>query len=232
VSDKRNNTNATDNRKYLFLVAFLILIGFCVYFYFSITHTEEMMLHEKLIDRESVVDVICETIDRFVEADNDWGDYNYQAVLSSVVTRLDGEMDVYAELFDANLRGVSRRIQTYEESPFELTDYPELIQEMGENEHGEVTVRYDKPGVTPHDIHIYYRWAPTDASQQNRLLIVLGISKFTLYNKISAWVVYGAAALIVITAVFMLAAIMLLCRLGSVYTQRRGDNKWRRKASS
>jgi hypothetical protein len=156
---------------------------------------------------------------------------HYRTILSGVVSELDATTGVYAELFDADLNNISERSQTYGEALFEAAEYPELMQAMGGNEQGESTVRFDKQGTPPHDIYIYFRWVPTDNTLHNRMLIVLGMSRYSVSNSISSWIVYGAAALIIIAAAFILAAEILLSRVGSISAQKEGSKKWRKTSS-
>ena len=167
-----------------------------------------------------------------MEVDNNWDTYDYAAVASGTVAMLDDMFGTYAELFDQNIKNLSERSQTFELVDFSATNYPELVQAMRENDRGEWTVWLDEPGAPPHNVYIYYRWVPTDASLQNRLLIALGVSKHTIDNNISAWVAYGAVALIMVSAVFIVGSVILLCRLGTIYTRRGGADRWRGKIYS
>ncbi|MCL1964266.1 MAG: hypothetical protein FWF69_04305 [Firmicutes bacterium] len=226
-------THIGDFKKYPFLMVFLVLIAFCAYFYVARNNMDETLLKEMIADRRVAIDTICDTINRFVEADNDWATYDYVTILSGVVAELDAARGVYAELFDTDMHNLSKRWQAFvEDAAFEAEDYPALLQTMRENERGEVTIWFDKPDTPSHDIHIYYRWVPTNKALEGRLLIVLGVSKYAINHNISSWITYGAAALIAVTAVLMLGAVMLLCRLGYIYQQRGGADKWRRKIFS
>ena len=219
-------------RKYLFLIPFLLLIGFCAYFYAAMNHMEDRLLREKIADRRFAVNIICDEIDRLVETDDNWGVYDYVTILSDVVAQIDGTGGTYAELFDEGIHGVSERSPLFDGAPFDPMEYPDLARAMRENEAGEMVVEFDKPGAPKHDLSVYFRWVPTDTTLEHRLLVVVGVSKFSIDSDISVWVAYGAAVLIIVTAALMLGAVILLCRLGSIYELRGGASKWRRPISS
>ena len=208
-------------------MAFLTLVAFCVYFYWAISHTEEMILQEKLTDLRFGADVVCDQIDHLATYNKDWGVYDYPALLARAVEKVDASEDTYAELFNADLDSISERTPFYEGAPFVPAEYPALISAMAVGERGEMTVWFDKPGVIPQDTHLYYRWVPSDTTAEDRLLVLVGASKYSIDNSFSAWITYGAIALILVTAVLITSAVVLLCRLGYIYEQRGGADKWK-----
>jgi len=110
--------------------------------------------------------------------------------------------------------------------------YPEIVSAIMSRENGTYKLWFDKEGATPHDLYIYYRWIPTDKSLDNRLLVMIGVSKYSVNTNIGAWITYGALALIIISAIFIIGAVILLCQLGYIYNNREGGGKWRSKTSS
>ena len=220
-----------DGRKYLIAIALVILIAFCGFFYYAFAHVNDALLREKIIDRKFDVDLICDQIDHFVELDNDWEEYDYRTTLAYVVAEIDGTVGTYAELFDKDMNGVSERTPLYEGAPFDPREYPELMEAIRAKERGEMNVLFDK-GAAPHDMNIYFRWVPTDKTLTNRYLVIIGVTQVSVNTTISALLKYGAVALIVVAAIFIIGSVILLCRLGYIYQSRGGTDKWRHLISS
>jgi hypothetical protein len=219
--------------RYLLAVALVIMLAFGVYFYFAFEHAESRLVEEKYAARIMTTNVLCVTIDAFVDAGRDWGVYDYDAILASVAAYIDAsgrDASSYAELFDSSLNSLSERTPYYSPMPFNPHDHPELIEAVLKNEIGHMTIQLEHPG-DPHNIYLYYRWIPTDPTQDNRLLLIAGITKHSVNHHISQGVKYGAAALMVITTGFIVWTTMLLVRLGSVHDMRGKDKKWRAETS-
>jgi hypothetical protein len=70
---------------------------------------------------------------------------------------------------------------------------------------------------------------PTDAELDGRLLIMVGVSQFSIDTDIGEWLIWGAVALIVTTSAFIIGTVILLANLGHIYAQRKGADKWRKK---
>jgi len=195
----------------LFSAAFIILIAFCAYFNYALAHINDTLLHEKIIDRRFAVDLACDEIDRLVMLRDDWDGFEYVTILSSVAAQIDATGGTYCQLFDGGLQSLSDRSPLFDGAPFDPWEYPALVQAVRSNECGEAAVWFDKEGTVPHTLHLYYRWIPTDETVENRLLMVVGVSKFSINAEISSGVTYGAAALIAVSAVFIVGSVVLLC---------------------
>lgn len=219
--------------RYLLAVALAILIAFGVYFYIAFEHAESRLVAEKYNARIMTANVLCVTIDAFVDAGRDWEIYDYDAVIASVAAYIDASRDAssYAELFDSNLRSLSDRTPYNPLMPFDPNDYPELKEAVKQNEYGRMTVLLEHPD-DPHNIYLYYRWIPTDQTLENRLLLMTGVTKYSVNFHISQGLKYGAFALIVGTAVIVISATLLLVLLGSVHGMRGEGKKWRPATSS
>ena len=220
--------------KYLFIAVILVLVAFCGYFNYAFNCIYDTMLQEKIIDRQLDTDIVCTQIDKFIENDNDWNSYDYASILSAVAYFMDAahRSGSYTELFDHNLNGLSKRSPLFEGAPFDPRDYPELIEAVNANESGHVTVSFDKVDVPEHDLHLYFRWIPTDNTLENRLIIITGVSKFSINTAIGDEIIYGAVVLIIITAIFNIGTVIMLCQLGYIRNLRKGSDKWRSRISS
>ena len=203
-----------DKRKCLLAGAGLILIMFCGYFYFAFKQMDKAILKEKISDKQFYIDLICDSIDAVVEKEGNWDNYDYDSILHRAVLKIDSAKGIYAGLFDSNLNSLTEEYRTFEEVPFDPKDYPGVIEDIKNNIRGEAVVFFNKEGVSnPYDMHLYYRWVPTDKKYNNKLLIIVGVSKYSIDASIEDWVTYGAGVLIIVSLIFVAWAIVLYAGL-------------------
>jgi len=201
--------------RYLLAAALLVLVLFCVYFAYALSTA---MVQEKFTDRKLEADLICDEIDDFLILDNDWGSYDYQSVLSKMVSQIDATVTSYAELFDEGLASVSVRTPLFNERPFDPKDYPGFLEAIGHNERGDIAISVGGGGGAPaYTQYMYFRWVPTDKTLSNRMLVVVGVSKYSLNNGIPPLIEYGAVALIIVSSIFIIGATILFCKLRDKY---------------
>lgn len=219
-------------KRYLLAAALFVLVAFCGYFYYAFGHVNNVLLNEKIIDRRFDIDIICDEIDRIIEQNKDWDTYNYKSILSSLVTKIDATVGTYSELFDEQMKSLSVRRPLFGKAPFAPFNYPQLMDAIQNNEYGDMKIMFNEIGAIPHIIHVYFRWTPTDKSLKNRMLVLVGVSRFSIDSNIGNEIIYGAVALIIVASLFILVCVILLCQLGFIYKSRQGDDKWRQKISS
>ena len=207
------------------LVAGAVLIGFCAYFYLAGGEIVNALLREKVLEKQLDIDLICEQIDKFIQLDEDWGDYDYIPILSHDIERLDKVPGTFAALYDNDLVTLSEREPSYN-TPFEPTEHPEFVEAVQENRIGTMELWFEADDVPGRTMYVYYRWVPTDDSLSGQLLTVVAISKHSVNTSIADWVMIGAAVLILCAGVMLFATIILLAALGEVWAKREGD-KWR-----
>jgi hypothetical protein len=213
--------------KYLFLLPIVLMIAFSVFFHILLDEIGNALLHEKMIEKRLNIDLIDSQIDRFIELDDDWGTYDYESILAYDMNTLDKLPLTFAALYDENLNNLSVRAPSYESAPFDPMIYEEFLQAIYENERGDIKVLFAPPDSEERDMLIYFRWVPSDASLNNRLLTVVAISRYSVDTPLSGWIVYGTATLIFVTTLLNLVLVALLCNLGNVYSKRKGRVKWR-----
>ena len=218
-------------RKSLFVVAIFVLISFCGFFVFAFSDMDSALLKEKIISRKQSIDRMCDSIDRLVERDADWDTYDYVTMISENVEQTDST-GTFCAVYDMNLDQISERTTDSSNADLYPMEYESVVKAVTENQRGDVVIRYKSENVKEHDMHIYYRWVPTDHNLQNRLLIILGVCSHSVDTKLGGWVIYGAVALIIVSAISILGSVFLFCQLGTVYALRGEDKKWRSKMSS
>jgi len=182
----------------------LVLIGFCCYFWFALEHVNRSLLNEKEVDRRFEVDLICGAAELYPAKSGG-------ELLAWLASEIDGTLGTYCELFDEDFTSLSDRFPLFGGAPFDPRDYPDLVEAIWENDRGSMIVRFDGEGVTPHDLRIYYRWV-TENSESRRLLVVAGVSAFSVDTRIGDWIAWGAVALIIVAAVAIIGSVMLICR--------------------
>jgi hypothetical protein len=191
--------------RFTLVFTLLLLIGFCNYFYFALLHVQNLVLKEKIYDKQFEIDLLCDQIDYVVKDTNSWLTYDYQPVLKNLVAHIDADYGLYAELLDKNLKGLSKRtIQS--EVYFDITEHKDVLDIVKNNQSGtiDLTLAFPKAKIKPYPFHIYYRWIPSDTSYETRYCIVIGVSKYSVITYSSEWLVYGVIALICLLAIIIL----------------------------
>ena len=165
---------------------------------------DDMLLAEKLVEKQLEIDLIAEQTDLSIKKDNDWErahDHYVNNIMISLEL-LDRVEMTYAAVFDENLQNLSARSPSYEGSPFEPNVYPAYVEMVKANESGFFVVPFTPPGSAERDMHLHFQWLPSDTSLPNRLLAVVAISKYTINTKVSTWVQRTAVLLVVALLAF------------------------------
>ena len=220
-----------DKRKYLLILAILVLAGFCFYFNYIFRENENALVREMAWEKQQDVNLLCGIVDKLVEMDERTGNrYGYDKVLKFAVQYIETNFrSTYAQVFDEKLNplmplnpGVGGGKK---HNPL---DYPEFVEAVQNNESGNLIYRYETAEAGKRDIYMTFRWIPTDVGHSQRYLVAVGISKYTITEQIDRKAVYGAVALIIVAAAYIIVCTVLIVRLGYIYDQREGD-KWRNR---
>ena len=214
--------------RYLLLLPIVIAVLACVYFQNAIISINDTLLAEKLTEKQLELDLICNQVDMLIARDDDWERYNYEAMLEDSITLLDGLPMTYAAIFSQDLENLGARSPSYQEAfePFAASEY--LVEAVLSNEQGHAVIPFTPAESVERDMHLYYRWVPTDQSLNNRYLVMVAISRFSITNQVAEWVTKGAIVLISTVTVFNIIMVMLIAKLGWVYQARAGD-KYRKE---
>ena len=186
---------------------------------------ENSLLHEKFIEKQQSVDLIASQIDAYVAADADWGIYNYEVILSEGLAQVDAQAFTYAALYDAHLENISARTPSYS-SAFEPLEDIAFADTVLTTEYGEYVMPYTPDGDATRDMHIYYRWIPTDSELEGRYLAIVAVSKYSIQSTLPHGVWTLPIAIGTIATMFITASVWLLCYLGKVYISRKGEKWW------
>ena len=218
-----------DNRKYLLVIAILILVGFCFYFNYAFRAHEDTLLREKTHEKQQDIALLAGIIDKLVEIDDRTGHYHeYSEMVLFAVQFIEiNYHSTFAQAYDAELNPLtSLHPGVGGGQKHNPLDYPEFVYAVRNNESGSLTYTYETPEAGNREVHMTFQWVPTDPGHAERYLIAIGISKFTISESIDKLAIYGAVALIVVAALFIVGGAALIVRLGNIYDQRKGE-KWR-----
>jgi len=217
-------------RKYLFIIALLILITFCYYFIYAFGAFEDTLLREKAWEKQQDVNLLCEIVDKLAELDTVKGEsYGYEEILRTAVLYIEANYTrTFAQAFDEDLNALTPLSPGVgggqKHNPL---DYPEFVEAVKSNEYGNLSYWYETEQAGGRYIHMYFRWVPTDASYTSRHLIAVGVSKYTIKESIDSKVTYGAVALMVVTAIIILSAAVLLSQMEYLFERRKSKRERR-----
>ena len=224
-----NSTNLTPtSKKYASFIAeakilllILIIVAAVILVVFNVISNgiENMLLAEKLIEKHFQVALIAEQTESFIQKGDDWtSEYNHyiDTILVSL-EMIDALEMTYAAVFDYNLENLSVRSPSYEGSAFEPTVSSEFVEAVKTNELGDFILPFTPKGSETRDMYIHYRWLPKDNALENRVLIVVAISKYTINTRISTWI--EIIAILLVISVFVGG--IFFWRRRSIVTQNR-----------
>ena len=94
--------------------------------------------------------------------------------------------------------------------PFVLQDRPEIVDMVRSADSGEYFGSFDPQVVPAHTWYLRWQWIPTDNEYDNRLLLLIGCSEYSVNTKINDSMVYSSAALLIVSSVCVVGSIMAL----------------------
>ena len=207
--------------RYVVLLPLVIMVIASVYFSRVTAEINEALMDEKRLEKQMEVDLICDQIDTFLSFDNDWGVYDYEAVIAHSLALLDSQAYTFAALYSNDLINVSDRTPSYISffDPLDDVIFKDIVQSTDRGTH---VLVYEPTDDVARDMYIYYRWIPTDESLGGRYLAVIAVSQFSITNNIESWVGMGAVVLIAVVTILNMVSVALLIYLGHIFEQRHG----------
>ena len=216
----KNHTSFIAEAKFMLLILGIISLAILLVFNIISNGIDNMLLAEKLIEKQFQIDLIAEQTDRFIEKGDDWlSEYDYYTDTIIVSIEMIDELEMtYAAVFDEELNNIALRSPSYEGSAFEPTVSTDFVEAIKTNETGDFIMPFKPNGAKERDMYIHYQWLPSDAAMENRVLAVVAISKYTINTRVSMWVQITAVLLVI--ALFF-AAIFFWRRRSAVLLNRK-----------
>jgi len=205
-----------DTKRCILAGSILILGCFAGYFQALSEHAYDSLFQERLRSVERDVDYICGTLDHLVTTDEHWNPAKYLSAISFVTERVDETPNVYAELLDENFVTLSTRIIPDDDKwRFDKNNHPEFLELLKSEETGHFVLMSDPfdalfrpaPSVS---VYLYWRWIPTGAHHDGRVLFVVGVTKHSVDTNLADWVSWCTALLFIVTAIFIVGSMMFL----------------------
>ena len=208
--------------KYLALFPILYLLASVSCFEHEIKNIHKSVLHEKLIAITDAIDMLAAA----VEANPDQALCDHESTIHDSVEYLDGLYQIYGAVYkytaDGKLTLITSR--NFETSIFEATDYPKFIEAINAQDSGNIVIGYKPAKQDYRDLYIYFRWMPRYAPQEERFLVVVGVSKYSIVTKIPEQVSSGIRFFAYVTALLNLVMVAVIIRL-SVIVRLSKKNK-------
>ena len=214
------------NGKLRYLIVFIPFIFICL---FALAYQnlkveiEASLLREKFLEKQQSVDLLAGQIDAYIETPAFQSGYGrFELILSAGMAHVDAQPFTFAALYDEQLENVSARHPSYT-SAFEPLNDSMFKDAVMSNEHGTYVMPFTPAGEETRDMHIYYRWIPSDVEMQGRYLAVIAVSRYSIESTMPDGVWYLPIAMCAVTTIFITAAVWLLCYLGEIYKSRSGN---------
>jgi hypothetical protein len=211
--------------KYLLLVPIVFLAMSGIYFRHAAKEIQNALLGEKYKEAIDIVDILAAAVEANTE--RQWQDHEQNIVASVEYT--DRLYQVYAEAYkpiDGELVSITERF--YETSPFAPFEFAEFIEMAAAKESGSLVIGYTPDDQDYRGLHLYFRWMPLYSPPDERYLVIVGISRYSVVSTVPLWVSAAQWASMGLTFAINVSLILLLARLGYIYDLRHG-NKWRKE---
>jgi len=207
-------------QKYLMLLPILFLIFNAVFFRFLTNEIQNALLMEKYDEVVNHVNVLSAAAD--FEAENEWtiAEDNIRVAVEFI----DRLYQVYAgayKLCGNELELITERF--YETSIFEPLDYAEFCDTVFTAETGYIVIGYTPEGQTYRELHLYFKWMPSNINSEERYLVVAGISDYSVTVTISEWISISQWVSMGVTFIIHTALITILVRFSHIYRKHNRD---------
>ena len=205
---------------YILLGASITLAAFILYFYGASVQGKREMLAAKMKSLEYNVDHVCNLVDYFIDRDGGWDVEKHKGTFVVLTESIDAMPEVYAELMDCQLNTISQRIVPETDHwQFDPKQHPDLMEHIQSEGNGYYTVVHKISRHLSVEVSLHWRWVPIDDRYDNRILLLVGVSMYSINTEVVKLIVLGAVLLIIIPVVFSVIYLMLLT--GNV----KGDKK-------
>ena len=216
------------HNKYLVFGAIAILIAYCFYFNHVFAKQEESLITNKALEKRQDIGLLAGLVDKLVEMDHETGGYHgFEEILIFAVQYTETEFhSTFAQVYDENM------IPLIEQSPgvgggkkHDPRDYQEFLDAVEKAKEdgtlaGDLVYTYDTPQAGSREVHMTFRWMPTDTTHSSQYLVAIGISKYTIIGQVDTLTIYGAVSLIVVTALFILFSVYVSVKRGDASEKR------------
>ena len=206
------------------LLPMIFLVLNAAYFSIADRKIKSVMLNEKYLEIVSMIDMLAAA----VEANKTLSGPEHEAGVVKAMEHVDQLYQVYAAVYRFNNGKLElithRNFETSIFEPMDFTEFAEMIDEQGA---GKLVIGYTPEHQAHRELHLYFRWTPLYLSHEERFLLIAGVSEHSILTPIPLWIAVGQWASMFITFALTTWVIILAVRLGHVYKQRSGGEKWR-----
>jgi len=217
---------SSSKRKFLFLIPLAFLVINSLFNVYTTNEIQRALLLEKCDDIVTWIN----TLSAEVNSDALSGNYTYSDRLSVIAAFFDSRHDVYARAYvrhDDTLDLISE--QTPDLTPFDPCNYEEFTKAALNQDSGILIIKYKPTDMAEiREMHVYFKWMPSQGYQSVRVLFVAAVSKYSVFNTVGFWVALGQWTGTLINFCLFVLALIILSFLGSIWQQRKGD-KWRKE---
>jgi hypothetical protein len=170
---------------------------------------------------------IVSVVDRFVEANADWGQYDYTSVLTQVFTGIDEMSAIRVTLLNHDLTPITGRFIDDLGTPYDLLGCEDFVKAVSESEdRGQLTVTVNDGVTKPYELLIYFKKIPT-GDYENKLIAVYGVSKYSVEDNFASWLTWGVVGLVSMTVLLQIWMILYISKLSDAeqYARKKAGVK-------
>lgn len=197
-------------RKYLILIP--LIIGIISLKFFSAAYTQVMIEKhdQKYYDIRESVNMVSMQI-ALLNPQDISAYHRHKSLIQEQVRYIDEGYMVYAALYTEDLKLISERI-TWNESPFDPFAYNEFVEAIANNSYGNLKLPYDDGIYKRDEMSVYYKWTLTEIDQE-RYLLIAGVSLYSPNDDFAPWVMYGTLSLVGLLLVLLIWMVIRTSKL-------------------
>ncbi|GHU68802.1 hypothetical protein FACS1894184_11640 [Clostridia bacterium] len=215
--------NMSGTRAAVLLIALGVLIVYAMRLDNLVEQIDLAMFRAQWSEKKATINLFCDDVDRYVDMDHDWGEFDYSEYMGQMVREMDTWAGVYAALMDEDLTTISVREYFEDEEPLDPALDQSFQEAVRELDQGELFVPHVTINGVNELIRVYFRWVPSGTEYNFRQLTVLAMGVDALNGPPAGGLIGWCVGLMVVASLAVVVAVVSAFPLRTRLTQYRKE---------
>ena len=174
-------------KRYLFLLPVIFLLLNALFFQHASKMIRNSILLEKYADAVNQIEALAAA----VEEDHERWFEDHEINIRHFVEFLDNLPMIYAAAYKPTNNELTRFTERYFSTSFDIQEYDEFYSAIETQDVGNLDIHFTAEDGLLYDLRLYFRYMPLYAPPENRYLVVMGISSYSIITPIPTLVSIG-----------------------------------------
>jgi len=198
--------------KYLFLAPITVLIIFAILNQSALTRLNSELFDNKKNAAQAEIDHLANIVESLNEYDVNLSKDGYENILISEIKKINSNENVFAALYDQNLKPVSYGSAVSQYVSFDPAQFPQFNRDVINGQYGWLkNLSYTNANLQTMPLDVYYRQTPVNASGTERYIMVVGVSGESVTIPLNTWLTTGMILQLAVTFIMNMVFILFLC---------------------